>query len=142
MANVTIFPRCHRPKNNTNKFQRFQVVLTVRLSRTLILNIVDVSGVHYILQVDGSNYIRRLIFILRLIAAGGIEPRILSRFTSLRTFFEHCASKFKNITHNIHCTCENCELRIYVFPENDFFSFAKVIKCWADLYTLKAPYQL
>ena len=89
MANVTIFPRCHRPENNTNKCQRFQVVLTIRLSRTLILNIVDVSGVHYLLQVDGSNYIRRLLFILRLTAAGGIEPRILSRFTSL-TFTWPC----------------------------------------------------
>jgi hypothetical protein len=84
VPNVTI-PPPPPPKKNTKKFQRFQGVLLVRLSRTLILNTVDVSGVHYLLQEDGSNYIRRLIFILRLIGAGGIEPRILSRFTSLRT---------------------------------------------------------
>ena len=51
----------------------------------MTLNNVDVSGVHYLLKVVGSNYIRRLLLILRLIAAVGNEPRILGRFTSIRT---------------------------------------------------------
>jgi len=64
-----ISPDATAPETTLTDFNVFNL-LTVLLCRTLILNILDVSGVHYLLQVAGCHQIPEITFYFKINSGG------------------------------------------------------------------------